>query len=93
VAPAHCTGEPAFEILKEVFGDHYIYAGLGTTIGLGANPAAGTDKYMPHELDDAADMQAYRAFSVAEPVRHDHGSMVRHDYQPSRGTYRALKPL
>ncbi|HUF34914.1 MAG TPA: MBL fold metallo-hydrolase [Gemmatimonadales bacterium] len=32
VAPAHCTGEPAFAILQEVFGDRYLYAGLGATL-------------------------------------------------------------
>jgi len=32
VAPGHCTGEPAFAALKRAFGDHYIYAGLGTTV-------------------------------------------------------------
>jgi hypothetical protein len=32
VAPGHCTGEPAFAALKKAFGDHYIYAGLGTTL-------------------------------------------------------------
>lgn len=32
VAPGHCTGEPAFASLKKAFGDHYIYAGLGTTL-------------------------------------------------------------
>jgi 7,8-dihydropterin-6-yl-methyl-4-(beta-D-ribofuranosyl)aminobenzene 5'-phosphate synthase len=31
IAPVHCTGEPAFAILKQTFGDRYIYAGLGTT--------------------------------------------------------------
>jgi len=37
VAPSHCTGEPAFSAFKIAFGDHYLYAGLGTTIGLNAN--------------------------------------------------------
>jgi 7,8-dihydropterin-6-yl-methyl-4-(beta-D-ribofuranosyl)aminobenzene 5'-phosphate synthase len=36
IAPAHCTGEPAFAILKEAFGDRYLYAGLGTTLELGS---------------------------------------------------------
>src|SRR5262244_3197900 len=35
IAPAHCTGEPAFAILKQSFGDRYVYAGLGTTLALG----------------------------------------------------------
>ena len=34
VAPGHCTGEPAFAALKRIYRDHYIYAGLGTVIGL-----------------------------------------------------------
>lgn len=35
IAPGHCTGEPAFAILRETFGDRYLYAGLGTTLELG----------------------------------------------------------
>src|SRR5215468_10677235 len=35
VAPGHCTGEPTFTALKKAFGDHYLYAGLGTTLLLG----------------------------------------------------------
>jgi 7,8-dihydropterin-6-yl-methyl-4-(beta-D-ribofuranosyl)aminobenzene 5'-phosphate synthase len=35
VAPGHCTGEPAFTALRKAFGDHYIYAGLGTTLNTG----------------------------------------------------------
>ena len=34
VAPGHCTGEPTFAALQRVFGAHYLYAGLGTTLGL-----------------------------------------------------------
>jgi 7,8-dihydropterin-6-yl-methyl-4-(beta-D-ribofuranosyl)aminobenzene 5'-phosphate synthase len=38
VAPGHCTGEPAFAALKKAFGDHFLYAGLGTTLVLSAAP-------------------------------------------------------
>ena len=34
VAPGHCTGEPEFAALKRVFGDHYVYAGVGSVIDL-----------------------------------------------------------
>ena len=34
VAPGHCTGEPAFTALRKAFADHYLYAGLGTTLAL-----------------------------------------------------------
>ena len=32
IAPGHCTGEPAFAALRKAFADHYLYAGLGTTL-------------------------------------------------------------
>lgn len=34
IAPGHCTGEPAFAALKRLFGEHYVYAGLGTVTEL-----------------------------------------------------------
>lgn len=34
VAPGRCTGEPAFTALQTAFGDRYLNAGLGTTLGL-----------------------------------------------------------
>ncbi len=35
IAPGHCTGEPAFAAMQRMFGDRYLYAGLGTTLGVG----------------------------------------------------------
>jgi 7,8-dihydropterin-6-yl-methyl-4-(beta-D-ribofuranosyl)aminobenzene 5'-phosphate synthase len=37
IAPGHCTGEPAFAILKEVFADRYLYAGLGAMLAPGSS--------------------------------------------------------
>ena len=34
VAPGHCTGEPEFAALKRAFGQHYVYAGLGSVVDL-----------------------------------------------------------
>jgi 7,8-dihydropterin-6-yl-methyl-4-(beta-D-ribofuranosyl)aminobenzene 5'-phosphate synthase len=34
VAPGHCTGEPVFAAFRRAFGDHYIYAGLGTRVSV-----------------------------------------------------------
>ena len=38
IAPGHCTGEPAFAALKKAFGEHYLYAGLGTTVTAATAP-------------------------------------------------------
>jgi len=32
IAPAHCTGHLAFKILKDTFGENYVFAGLGERI-------------------------------------------------------------
>ena len=42
VAPGHCTGEPEFAALKRVFGDHYVYAGVGSVVDLPAATSART---------------------------------------------------
>ena len=34
IAPGHCTGEPEFAALKRAFGDHYVYAGVGSVVDL-----------------------------------------------------------
>jgi 7,8-dihydropterin-6-yl-methyl-4-(beta-D-ribofuranosyl)aminobenzene 5'-phosphate synthase len=43
VAPGHCTGEVTFAALKKGFGDHALYAGLGTVFALDATPHAMTN--------------------------------------------------
>jgi len=40
VAPGHCTGEPEFAALKKAFGDHYVYAGVGTVVELSGTSMA-----------------------------------------------------
>jgi len=63
VAPGHCTGEPTFAALKQAFGDRYVYAGVGTTVSLGAdvdrrrgeNPAL-----------EGSDLATYRNFASRE---------------------------
>jgi len=34
IAPGHCTGEPAFAKLKQVFGPSYLYVGLGSHVDI-----------------------------------------------------------
>ena len=60
IAPGHCTGEPTFAALKQAFGAKYLYAGLGTRLGLGANPLAGADRAATYAWDES-DMWTYRA--------------------------------
>jgi len=61
IAPRHCTGEPAFAILKESFRDRYIYARLGTTVLLGPKVTvkAETGQLNKHAMD-AEDLRSYR---------------------------------
>jgi len=59
IAPGHCTGEPTFAALQRTFGDHYLYAGLGTTLDLGANPHAASDRRATGVLDEG-DLRTYR---------------------------------
>jgi len=59
IAPGHCTGEPTFAALQKAFGDRYLYAGLGTTLGVGANPRAESDRSATYALDES-DLRSYR---------------------------------
>ena len=62
LAPVHCTGEPAFAILQESFGDRYVYAGLGTTLELGPKVTMKAEAGQPlrHAMD-LQDLIDYRA--------------------------------
>jgi 7,8-dihydropterin-6-yl-methyl-4-(beta-D-ribofuranosyl)aminobenzene 5'-phosphate synthase len=61
IAPVHCTGEPAFAILKQSFGDRYLYAGLGTTLTLGPTVKSMAEAGQPQtQALDEQDLQHYR---------------------------------
>src|SRR6516165_9364639 len=70
LAPVHCTGEPAFAILKETFGDRYIYAGLGTTFLLGPKVTVKAEAGQPHKTAmDEEDLRSYREAMMRGPLR------------------------
>jgi 7,8-dihydropterin-6-yl-methyl-4-(beta-D-ribofuranosyl)aminobenzene 5'-phosphate synthase len=61
IAPAHCTGEPAFARLKATFGDRYLYAGLGSILELGPNVTTRAEAGEPQKFAmDAGDLLDYR---------------------------------
>jgi len=60
VAPSHCTGEPTFTALKNAYGDHYLYAGLGTSIWLNANPLSLGGDQTGQQAMDEDDLKTYR---------------------------------
>ncbi len=75
IAPGHCTGEPTFAAMQRMFGDRYLYAGLGTTLGVGAVPRVASDRSAALSEDD---LRSYRMLlgsgddsngSVSEAVR------------------------
>jgi Metal-dependent hydrolases of the beta-lactamase superfamily II len=37
IAPGHCSGEHTFSAVKQIFGDKYQYAGVGTVVQLSAD--------------------------------------------------------
>src|SRR4030095_1792278 len=70
IAPVHCTGEPAFAILKESFGDRYLYAGLGTTVLLGPKVTVKAEANQPDKRAmDEADIRSYREAMTQGPLR------------------------
>ena len=70
IAPVHCTGEPAFAILKETFGDYYVYAGLGTTVLLGPKVTVKAEAgQLNKEAMDEEDLRSYREAMMRGPLR------------------------
>jgi len=72
IAPGHCTGEPTFAALKKTFGDHYVYAGLGTTLILGANPRAASERRAIDVLDEG-DLRTYQTLLAQSDDLRDGG--------------------
>jgi 7,8-dihydropterin-6-yl-methyl-4-(beta-D-ribofuranosyl)aminobenzene 5'-phosphate synthase len=70
IVPSHCTGEPAFAILKERFGDKYVYAGLGSTVVLGPQIIVKAEAGQPVQRAlDAEDLKSYRLAIMQGPLR------------------------
>lgn len=67
IAPGHCTGEPAFNALRQAFGDHYVYAGLGTTIRLDTSSLAGAT----HGSDAALNGNELKVYRQLAAEGHD----------------------
>jgi 7,8-dihydropterin-6-yl-methyl-4-(beta-D-ribofuranosyl)aminobenzene 5'-phosphate synthase len=63
IAPGHCTGEPTFAALKQAFGDHYIYAGVGTSL---ATRSGAEQKRGEAPALDADDLVSYRRLAARE---------------------------
>jgi 7,8-dihydropterin-6-yl-methyl-4-(beta-D-ribofuranosyl)aminobenzene 5'-phosphate synthase len=57
IAPGHCTGEPTFAAMQRMFGDRYLYAGLGTTLSVGTVPRVASDGGAAMNEDD---LRSYR---------------------------------
>src|SRR5262249_9123089 len=63
IAPGHCTGEPTFAALKKAFDNKYLYAGLGTSIPLGAGPGSDLRR---GEAPTPEDLVTYRRLAARE---------------------------
>jgi 7,8-dihydropterin-6-yl-methyl-4-(beta-D-ribofuranosyl)aminobenzene 5'-phosphate synthase len=70
VAPGHCTGEPTFNSLQKTFGPRCLYAGLGSTLALGATPraVAARGRAAPSALSDD-DLRCYNTLLAAGTER------------------------
>jgi 7,8-dihydropterin-6-yl-methyl-4-(beta-D-ribofuranosyl)aminobenzene 5'-phosphate synthase len=77
IAPGHCTGEPTFAALQKTFGDHYLYAGLGTRLDVGASPRTASNGRASVLLDES-DLRSYRALLAQGEDLSDGGPAIVH---------------
>jgi hypothetical protein len=70
--------EPAFAIIKERFGDRYVYAGLGSTVLPGVRIIVKAEAGQPvQRAMDAEDYRSYRVALMQGPLRALLGSPSR----------------
>ena len=63
--------------LQRTFGDHYLYAGLGATLDLGANPRAVSDRRATGALDEGY-LRTYRTLLAQSDDLSDGGQEIVH---------------
>jgi 7,8-dihydropterin-6-yl-methyl-4-(beta-D-ribofuranosyl)aminobenzene 5'-phosphate synthase len=59
--------------MRKAFGDRYLYAGLGTTLGVGANPRADSDARASNILSEG-ELRSYRTLLAQSNDFEDSGS-------------------
>ena len=75
IAPGHCTGEPTFATMQRMFGDRYLYAGLGTTLRVGAVVRVESDR---SAALNEADLRSYRMlFASSDEFKDSISQVVR----------------
>lgn len=73
IAPGHCTGEPTFAALQKKFGDHYLYAGLGTTVDIKTSQRTASDQGITGATNEG-DWRTYRTPLARSDDQRDGGS-------------------
>jgi 7,8-dihydropterin-6-yl-methyl-4-(beta-D-ribofuranosyl)aminobenzene 5'-phosphate synthase len=77
IAPGHCTGEPTFAALQRKFGDQYLYAGLGTTLDVGAKSHTASIRRTT-VVPDEDDLRTYRSLLAQSDDLNDGGLQSVH---------------